>query len=317
MLVFCSRGLSQFVHFNEITSALVYPKPQILLQRRFNVFGDAVLVLVTLLWGTTFLIVKDTVAHIAPAWFILIRFLLGALVLFPFWFRGPRKGLLRASLILGSLMYWGFATQTWALHLTGPNRVAFLTGTSVLLVPTFLWLFRGKKPHRSLLIGISAATIGMALLLLRPHGFNVGDFFGLVCAFIFAVQIIFTGDLSPQYDALALSAGQLMVVTVWAFLFTLNTALPMHAIFVAWPYVLYTSLVATAFTTLAQTWAQKKTAPSHAALIFTLEPLFAMLYTALMTGRLLTPLGWLGVLLIVGGTLYAEWVYIQRKPQVA
>ena len=179
--------------------------------RRRQLTADAALLLVTLIWGSTFVMVKNAVASFPVFSFLALRFAFAALALLPFVVLRPRNAradlpegkatpLRRraaAPLLLGVALFAGYAFQTAGLHLTTPAKAGFITGLSVVIVPLFSALILRQPPARNAWLGVGLAVVGLAFLTLQP-GLQVapGDLLVLACAFAFAAHILLTGHFA-------------------------------------------------------------------------------------------------------------------------
>lgn len=297
-----------------------------------RVRADLALVAVTLIWGTTFVIVKQTLDTLPPLILISARFwvaglaLLGVLLIRNLDFgarqrsgeraraaTGNVRALLREGALTGIVLTGGFVTQTLGLQTTAAGKSAFITGLSVVIVPALAALLLRRPPTRAAAAGVALATVGMGWLTLDSAlRLAPGDLWTLACAGCFALHIICTAHFAPHHAALPFTLTQLLTV---AALTTLATAITQPQTLLArdqvelsraLPAVLYLGIAATAVVFGLQTWAQRHTTPTHTALIFTLEPVFAALFALALTGEILTRQEWLGGGLILAGMLLAE-----------
>ncbi|MDQ3459626.1 MAG: DMT family transporter [Deinococcota bacterium] len=274
------------------------------------------LVLVTLIWGTTFAVVKETVATVSVPLLLALRFSLASLLLG--WVRPARKTLV-PSLVLGLLLFAGFSTQTLGLTLTTASKAAFITGLSVILTPILgaLW-FRQRIPPRGF-VGAALAVAGLGLLTLGDEaGLNAGDLWVLGTAFFYALYIIYLGEVTRQHHPLVLSAMQLWPVTVLCWLWALpelgDVASTKPSALLA---IAYLAAFATALSTWLQTLAQRVVPAYAAALIFALEPVFAALFAYLLLAETLSAQGWLGGALVVLAMVAAEFRWRRyRTPEI-
>ena len=269
-------------------------------------------------WGATFVIVKTALADASVFVFLALRFVLAAVVLAALMARrrrGVDAGALRAAALLGCLMFAGFAFQTAGLTLTTPSKSAFITGILVVLVPLFLAAFGRKKISRWIWAGVAATVAGLYLLTVPVSGFsnlNLGDVLTLFCAALYATHIIIIGHYVRRYSSSLLVYLQVAVTAVLSVV-----AVPLWAV-AGWEApravwssrliwaVVVTALVATVGTLLGQVWAQKYAAPSHVALLLTLEPVSAAVISYFVEGERLGPRAIAGAALILGGILIAE-----------
>jgi len=269
--------------------------------------ADLALLLVTAIWGSTFVLVKDAVAQYPVLPFLALRFAVAAVALAPAAWRA--RGRLRwsdlwAGVAAGALLFAGYAFQTFGLQETSASKAGFITGLSVVLVPLLVALLWRRLPTWGALAGTGLATLGLALLSLNADwSVGRGDLLVLGCAFSFAGHITALGALSPGRDARILTLVQVTTVAgLSAAASLLGGGFP-EVPGPAWGAALFTGLAATALAFFIQTAAQQFTTAGHTALIFTAEPVFAALFGVLVAGERLAPRGWLGSAAILGGVI--------------
>jgi drug/metabolite transporter (DMT)-like permease len=281
-------------------------------ERLARLQADGVLALVTVFWGVTFVVVKDALGYGDPFSFLALRFTVGALVLSALAGREVlRPQNLRRGALLATLLFLGFALQTVGLTLTTPSRSAFITGMSVLLVPLLsLALFR-RVPRIGSLVGAVLAAVGLYALT-RPNatagdsGFTGGDLLTLGCAAAYAGHITLTERYAPREGAMGLVAVQLWGVALLSAL-----CLPFVERKVTWTpafvgAVLFCGVFASAFAISVQTWGQARTTAVRAALIYSMEPVFAAAYSVALGYEVLGPREWVGGGLIILGVLVSD-----------
>lgn len=271
--------------------------------------AEALLVLVTFVWGSTFVIVKEALNDASPLVFIAIRFSAAGILLFVFLRQGPMDH--RAvwpGIILGLFLFGGYIGQTSGLNYTTPSKAAFITGFSVILVPLIM-LARGARMHAANMAGALLGLGGIYFLVL-PSGLaavNRGDVLVLFGSILFAVHIVLVGAYTQRFSFRHLVPLQIFTVGAVATL-----ALPLeHPLRLHWSEGLVlafivTALLATGFAFSVQNWAQQYTPPAHTALIFALEPVFATLASRILTGERLSGKVLLGCGLILGGMVVSE-----------
>lgn len=273
--------------------------------------ADVWLVFVTLIWGSTFVIVKGALNSVGPFGFVTFRFLLAALVLGAiFWsrIRTSARSEMLAGVLIGVWLFAGYILQTIGLQYTTTSKAGFITGLAVVLVPLFSTVFLRRPPSRGALFGVLLATAGLALLSL--HGdlsFAPGDLWVLGGAVSFALHITTIAHFAPRMDPLRLAFFQVITTGLVSLALaphfeTLTLALPATA----WAAIAFTGVVATALVLSIQTTAQQFTSPTHTAVIFALEPVFAALFGFLLAGDRLGVREILGCALILAGMLAAE-----------
>jgi drug/metabolite transporter (DMT)-like permease len=212
-------------------------------------------------------------------------------------------------LVIGVFLLLGYALQTAGLQFTTASKAGFITGLSILIVPILALVFLRHRIGCGIVAGVALASVGMYLLSFTGDArFNVGDLLVLGCAVAFAAHIVSISAYAPRYDPIALSIVQTGFVAVVATLLSAGTEQPPLALAppAAWLGALYTGLIGTAAVLGVQTSIQRFTTPSHAALIFSLEPVFAALFAWALVGETLGATGLLGGALILGGMIVAE-----------
>ena len=270
----------------------------------------AALVLVTAVWGYTFVPMKDAVAVYPLFAFLAVRFLIAALVL-----AGPgaprlpalgRRGS-GAGVALGLLLALGYALQTAGLERTTVSSAGFITGLYVVFTPLLgLLLFR-TYVARLVWLGVALSAGGLALLAGVGVGDPRGDLLVLLGSAAYSLQIVLMERYAPRYDAVAFTlvemaaaaAGFLLVAAAVG-----QLALPRGGS--VWYALLVTGIFASALGFLVQTWAQRRLSAARTALAFALEPVWAGLFGFWLAGDRLGALGWTGCALIMAGILVAE-----------
>jgi len=280
--------------------------------------ADLLLAACALIWGATFVVVKDALAHASVFVFLSLRFLLASALLVLLYRRELRKldaGAFRAGALIGCLMFAGYAFQTVGLTMTTPSKSAFITGFFVVLVPVFLAGFGRRRISRWIWAGVFTAVAGLYYLTVPASGFfglNVGDVLTLFCAVLYALHIISIGHYAPRYSGGVLVFLQVaMTAALSVAAVPLSARVGWEAPRVAWTAeliwaVLGTGVLATALAFSGQVWAQRYATPSHAALLLTLEPVFAGLTSFVFMGERLGWRGLAGAALILAGILIAE-----------
>ncbi len=280
------------------------------------------LLLVTLVWGSTFPLVKSALRDISPLLFNFLRMLLAFLVLATFNVRSLR-GLKPADLGFGALaglfLGLGYELQTIGLTRTTPTKSAFITGLVVVLVPLLSAFphvrpLAAPRPGALSLAGAFLAFAGLILLTTPPgsgtaffSGLHLGEWLTLGCAIAYAAHLLTLARAAGHVDARRLGTLQIGFATLLMLLsLPLGGRPAFHLSWTALAALLITSLLATAAAFTIQSWAQQFLPASHTALIFTMEPVFAWLTSLIFLGERLSPHGLLGAGLILGGIVLAE-----------
>ena len=278
--------------------------------------ADLALLLLTLLWGTTFSIVKEALQGASVGVFLSLRFGVAALVLAAVWaVRRDRvgPGFLGHGALLGLAMLAGFWLQTLGLRFTTPARSGFITGLAVLIVPFIARFVLRRRVRPASWAGVALAVVGL-LVLTRPFGDSVGpevrlgDLLTLGCAVAYAFQVIYTGEWSPRHPLVPFVGLQVGVTLLGALV-----SIPLEGPRLApesparlAAAVVFTGVVMTAAAFFVMNWAQRHTSAVRAALIYSLEPVTAALFSAWYWREPLGPFEISGGALIVVAVIVAE-----------
>jgi drug/metabolite transporter (DMT)-like permease len=269
-------------------------------------------------WGVTFVVVKDALYDISVFGYLAARFLLGALPMIWIYradLRNMTREEARAGIHVGLFMFGGYAFQTAGIALTTPSKAAFITGVSVVLVPVFLAVFWRRHISRWAWAGAAASFVGLYFLTVPQQGLadlNRGDLLVMVCAVLYALQIIFIARYTGKYSLGALSCLQVVLAGVGsAILVPILQVTRWEPFFVRFTFrmefgVIVTAIFTTALAYPLLVWGQRHTTATNTALILTCEPVFAALTSFVMLHERLGGRALSGALLILGGILIGE-----------
>jgi drug/metabolite transporter (DMT)-like permease len=292
-------------------STLIRPVPVRLLQ-----LSDVLLLLVALVWGTSYGVAKQALAFYPVLGFLAVRFCLTFLILLP-QLRGAGRSAWAPGLPLGGVMLAIFLCETYGVLLTSASNAAFLISLCVVITPFVEWLLLGERPDGRLLPAVGLSLLGTWLLSGGVDlQFNLGDGLMLLAALLRALLVCLTRRLTAdsQVPALALTAVQTGVIGFGCLLLGSLLlpgglpALPTAPAF--WAGSLYLVLFATLFAFFVQNHALRRSSPTRVALLMGSEPLFGALFAVLWLSEQLSLQAWLGGLLIVGATL---WTSLGRR----
>ncbi|SHI89286.1 Permease of the drug/metabolite transporter (DMT) superfamily [Geosporobacter subterraneus DSM 17957] len=273
--------------------------------------ADLALLLVTLAWGISFILTKNTLDTLSTFNFLSIRFIISALTSALIFYKRMLKldrQTLKYGLLIGVIMFLGYATQTLGLNYTTASKSGFITGFSVVIVPIFSALVLKKAPKPAAILGVVFAIVGLGLLTLDNNlSLNMGDLYTLIGAFCFAFHIITVSKYAVKVDAINLAILQIGVVGVLSGIISLLFEAPVIPTGAGvWGSILFLSFVCTSGAFIIQNTAQKYTTATHTALIFSGEPVFSAMFAYLLAGEVLTGRGIIGSILILSGMLAAE-----------
>tara|TARA_B100000674_G_scaffold274965_1_gene227099 strand:- start:893 stop:1819 length:927 start_codon:yes stop_codon:yes gene_type:complete len=290
------------------------------------------LVLTTLAWGATFVLVKDSLEYAKPFTFIFFRFIIATLAILPFIFLNKQRNFfsrfnnaeITFGIACGFLLFIGYAFQNFGLEITIPSKSAFITSISVLIVPIILVFYKNEVPSLKLWISILIVIFGLYLLIdpassvdqsNQKYGKdaflpNVGDILTFGCAIFFAMHIIAQSDaVKNNINLIRFFIIQCLSVSFFSGICALIINEPP----VPWENsqinILYWSLfingmIATTFAIFVMIWAQKILSAGETAVIFSLEPIFAALFSIFMGVESFGLLQWFGGVLVVLAVIY-------------
>jgi drug/metabolite transporter (DMT)-like permease len=280
--------------------------------------SDALLLLTAAIWGSAFVAQRVGMEHIGPFTYNGIRFTLGALTLLPLVLKRRRQAakntpasghrlLLGGSLLAGLCLFLGAALQQRGLVYTTAGKAGFITGLYVVLVPLLGLLWR-QRPGIGTWYGAFLAVIGLYLLGVTEH-FTVapGDFLVLAGTIFWAFHVLTLGWFSPRTDSIQLAFYQFGVCAILSLLAALMTEpISLEKIGAAAMPIFYGGCLSVGLAYTLQVVAQKDAEPAHAAIILSLETVFAGLAGWLLLGEKLSHRGLLGCALILGGMLLSQ-----------
>ena len=283
--------------------------------------GNFFLFLAALAWGTTFVVQRTAMDHLGPFTYSGIRFLIGSLFLLPLalyrvrnkrpseWQRKQvgRWLPLWGSLLVGTLVFFGINLQQIGLVSSTAGKGGFITGLYVIIVPV-IGIFLGQRVNAGVWIGAPLAVIGLYLLsVTESFSFAPGDAWILACAFVWAVQVVTVGWLSPRIDSIVLAVGQSFVCAFLSLIVAvcieqINIAAILNAAF----ELVFGGVVSVGLGFTFQIAGQKYSQATHAAIIMQLEAVFAAVSGWLFLGEVLSNRAFAGAMLMLAGMLVAQ-----------
>jgi len=249
------------------------------------------LVGVTAVWGYTFLAVQDAIATMPVMDFLAWRFLVASVVMIalrPTCLRDVTRLELLRGLGLGTVLGLGYIAQTYGLRYTSAAISGFITGMFVVLTPVMSWVLLRRKTNRNTWMVVALATVGLALLSLKGWSVGIGELLTLGCAVFFAIHIVFLGEWSSQYKPYHFSLLQIGTVAAIALIAAAPGGIAVPPSPGVWGVIGITGVLATAVAFLVQTWAQSLVSATRAAVVMTMEPVFAGLFAVIIGGHQLT-----------------------------
>ena len=295
--------------------------------------GEIALLFNTLIWGGTFALIKNAFNDISPLLFLGLRFGIAALIFLPFVYsslKKTNKKTLIAGSILGLFYFAGFTAQSLGLNLTTATKSGFITGTFVVFIPILQLIIEKRKPKWFNILSVLLVLIGLILLSSKGENaldfikqlgsdFNLGDLLTLLCALLFAFQVVYVDVFTKKYDYLPMVFVQLLITGVGGFIlsfifsissletfkFTLNTTVAIA--------ILYTAIFASIIATVIQLKFQKFVSPTKAGIIFSIEPIFAAIFAYFLLSEKISNFGLVGCVLIFIGLIVSELFSIKDE----
>lgn len=276
------------------------------------------LLLVTIVWGSTFFIIKDTVSNVNEYFIVFGRSLIAAVVMLIYTFFKEKKSLIdkkaiiRGS-ILGLLLALTYIPQTIGLKYTSSGHSAFITGSAVILVPILLYFYFRTKMIKSDIISVSIVFIGLFLLTYDFNTkINIGDIITLITAAAYANHLIISGKYASKGSLLSIITYQFVIATLISFVGYLITkdgelVLSNKSIYA----ISYLGIFGTLFCYFVIVWIQKYVSSIKVALIFSLEPVFAAIFGYYILHEILDVKEIIGALLIMVGVVLYQ--YLRRE----
>nr|WP_275957946.1 DMT family transporter [Rosenbergiella nectarea] len=282
---------------------------------------EATLILITMLWGATFLIVHHAMQTASPFFFVGVRFAVAALLLAAvFWqsLAGVTAKDLQAGTLIGLCIAIGYSFQTWGMQTISSSQSAFMTAMYVPLVPLLQWVFLKRPPGLMSWCGIILAFVGLLLLSGNSgestQGLGIGEYVTLISTLAIAAEIILISGYAGQVDTKRVTIIQLAAASLFSFLFMVPAGetvghFPPTVILSAAGLGLMSAIIQ-----LTMNWAQQSISPTRATVIYAGEPVWAGI-VGRIAGEVLPSLALLGGVLIVAGVLVSELKIKRRAKQ--
>jgi drug/metabolite transporter (DMT)-like permease len=277
--------------------------------RRTTLLATGALLAVTACWGSTFFLIHDLLERVPTLDFLAIRFAIASVTLILLAPRAlgrlPRESR-RQAVVLGGLYGVAQILQTAGLAETPASVSGFITGMYVVATPVFAALILRSRIGGMTWAAVVVAMLGLAVLTLGGLSVGYGEALIFVAAMIYALHIVGLGAWSQPQQALGMSIIQLIVITVICTLCTAPNGIVVPDRLDDWLSILYMAVFAGAFAMIGQTWAQAHLPPTRAAIIMSMEPVFAAVFAVMLGGESATIRMAVGGLLVLAAMLMAE-----------
>ena len=285
------------------------------------------LLFATLIWGSSFIIMKDALDNITTYYLLAIRFT-GAFILLGivFWKKWAQvnKNVIAAGFIMGTALIIAYAFQTYGLMETTPGKNAFLTAGYCILVPFLFWGVVGIRPDKFNVIAAILCIVGIGLVALDDNlSIGRGDLLTLVCCVFYALHIVVSAKFTRTMDVMLLTIGQFFFAALWSWILAFLVEPPLIASEMnaeIWMVLAYLCVFATAGALGLQTFGLKYTPPSAGALILSLESVFGVIFSIMVgaeevTVRLLIGFAVIFIAIVVSETKLDFLKKKKRMPQ--
>lgn len=287
-----------------------------------HIQGILALLIVTVVWGTTFPAMKDLSSDFSAVWIAFLRFVLGGALLAPFLLRARREDYF-AGVALGAMLFAAFMFQVEALGRMSASRNAFITGLNVLIVP-LLGVMAGRMPENRILVAVALSMAGLFAMCWDGGAWSPGDSLALAGAVCFGIYVKLMEVLTRRAnDMMALTAVQVIAVAICAGLWIgLVPSVPMNWAQV-WQGVdsnmvnlLYLGVFAIAAIIALQTWGQRHASANEAAIVYAFEPACAAIAAYFWLAETMTMRSVIGGALLIGGMIVSQWRPASRSAHV-
>jgi drug/metabolite transporter (DMT)-like permease len=272
------------------------------------------LVLVTAVWGWTFVVVQDAISAFGVLGFLALRFALASVALSPILLSGVTRRTLLVGAGIGLALAMGYLFQTLGLLYTTPTNSGLITGLFVVFAPLADRIFFGTRASRQTIVAVALSLVGMVLLTGGgPEGVNPGDLLTLLCAAALGLHIALLSRYAAGHDAGGLTFAQILAMAIlfaaiWPVFGTVSLPPPE-----VWVALLITGLLASAGAFYVQTFVQQRLPAARTAIILTMEPAFAALFGYWLAGDRLIAVQVLGAALILSAVFVGEVMPVVRR----
>jgi drug/metabolite transporter (DMT)-like permease len=273
--------------------------------------AESVLLSLTIIWGSTFVLTKFILENASPFVYVAIRFFAASVLFAALFFRRLRtisKDGVAKGLILGMLLFLGFMLQTIGMKFTTASKSAFITGLMVVFTPIFQLIIERKAPKIGNIIGVVLVAFGLYWLT-SPKGseFNIGDTLTLICAVLFSIYTVYLGVYGKDHDPAHLTFIQFASTAILAaiaipFLETAHLNLTTNFLL----NLAYLTVMPTVVALYMMTKYQNYTTPTRSAIIYSMEPPIAAIFAFFIIGEQIGMIGIVGGILILSGLIISE-----------
>lgn len=291
--------------------------------KKANWTADLLLLLVAIIWGSTYITAKTVVSVYPVFLFLFLRFSLTVLMMAPFTMREYRrlsKDTWFVGFILGLLLFSIYSFETIGIFYTSASNSSFLISLCVVLTPIVGGVVYKKYPGNAVIGVVLLSVIGTGMLTIKgKFHLNYGDLMILAAALMRAIQMVYTKKLTTgkELDSAALTTIQMVVVTILTGLVSLimerHTYVTLHSTWQFWGITLYLAIFGTLFAFYVQMTMIRLTSPVRVGLLLGTEPLFGAMFAVLIGGESMTGIAIIGGVIIVTATYWGRQIELRRQ----
>lgn len=277
------------------------------------------LIATTIIWGSAFVVMKNSVDIISPTYLLALRFTIAAIALILVFWRHVMK-ITKSDLICGGLLgvflFVSYFFQTYGLKYTTASKNAFITTLYVILVPFLHWFFNRKRPTRKNIVAAVIAVIGLALLSLEGDlSINLGDLLTLICGVFYAVHIVFIDRYTTDHNPITMTVIQMAVAAMlsWIIAPALEGGLDLRVIDRGMVVsLLYLGIFSTMIGFLLQNVGQKYLTPNTSSILLSFESVFGLIFSVIFLDDPLTLKLIAGCVLMFAAVILSEYKRKER-----
>jgi drug/metabolite transporter (DMT)-like permease len=289
-------------------------------KKKFAMLGRAALIMTTLIWGTSFVVLKNTLNSVPTLYILAFRFSGATILMAIVFFKELKKidkQFLINGIVLGTLLFCGYTVQTYGLYYTTPSKNAFLTASYCVLVPFVVWILSKKRPDKYNFISTIICLVGVGLVSLKnDKTVELGDVLTVCSSVFYATHIVLTSKYVKGRSVALLTMLQFGTAGILGWISALvTTPFPVSISTGNILSIAYLCVMCTAVCFMLQTFGQKHTPPSTAAIILTLESVFGAGFSVIINHEVLTLKLYVGFVLIFAAVLISETKlnFLKRK----
>ena len=278
-----------------------------------EILGKCMLLMSALIWGSSFIVMKNAVDFISPFTLLCIRFVLSTIFISILFFnkiKKIKKQDLLGGFLAGLALFSAFSIQTFGLQLTTPGKNAFLTAVYCTIVPLLSWLYFKKKPDKAQIFAAILCFIGVGFVSLDSSlKVNLGDLYTLIGGFLYAVHIIVSEKAMKKTSPIIITALQFAFASIFSFIAASlfeDISVVFHIDSSIYLQILYLAFFATTLCYLFQNVGQKFVNENIAALLLSLESVFGVFFSILFGQEIMTLQIGLGFMIIFISVLISE-----------